>query len=94
MVLFPFIQRTKDLAMAMPKQYAGLEQSFIEGLKINTKVMAAAAKQHQLHFVEAAPDRFDPAWFMDNCHLNAQGHHAKAEVLFEYLVAQHLVASE
>jgi len=90
-VLFPFIQRTQELAMAMPVEYQGLEQSFVEGLAINTKVMADIAKQRQVHFIEAPADRFDPAWFMDNCHLNGHGHHEKAKVLFEYLVDKRLV---
>lgn len=90
-VLFPFVQRSKDLANGLPKQYVGMEQAFVEGLAKTTKVMADLAAEHDVHYVEAGADRFEPDWFQDNCHLNAQGHRAKAKVLFEYFLAQHLL---
>ncbi len=87
-VLFPFVYAPKqvfkrnDINNYLKAHY----DAFVIGWEKNIKVMKRIADANQILLVEIPKKAIPIQYFLDHCHLNADGEFLKAEYISDYLI--------
>ncbi|MEP7153957.1 MAG: GDSL-type esterase/lipase family protein [Nitrospira sp.] len=84
-VLFGFLQARKPYLSKNAGAFKGFEEALVVGLEKNYDVLQKVAHRHAVPFIIPNQDRFQDAWFQDNCHLTPDGEEVKAQIMFEEL---------
>ena len=84
-LLVPFIQAPKDQLTSHQRDWRGYEEVIIQSVKKHRDVLEKVSLTESVDFFEFDQSEFRNEWFIDNCHLTAQGSNEKANQLYQFI---------